>query len=193
MKIIKTETQDKLNLTGFISHTDNKENIIVHIHGMAGDPYTNNWYSYFHDKFPKNNYAFLVGNHRGTGSITSFAKNNKPVNIGNAFELFEDSYYDIKAWVNLAFELGYKNIYLQAHSLGPSKVVYFMNNYDDIDKIKGLILISPVDMLGLVMSDAKSYNKLLSESKKLLSENKDNILLSNLVFEEYPMSAKSFF
>ena len=64
---------------------------------------------------------------------------------GNALEIFEESVFDIDAWVLFAKNLGYKEIYIQAHSLAPSKVVYYMNQKSH-DFIKGLVLISPADM-----------------------------------------------
>ncbi len=193
MKIVNTVTSDKLHLSGFLSEPVNsKETIIVHIHGMAGDPYTNKWYESFHELFPENNCAFLVGNHRGTGSITMFFKEpNEYPNYGNALETFEDSVEDIDAWVTFAKDLGYKNIFIQAHSLAPSKAVCYMNKKNP-DYIKGLILISPVDMLGLTLVDKDLHEKMLSESKKLVEEGKGEKLLFDKVDGEYYFSAKTY-
>jgi len=193
MKIVNTITSDKLHLSGFLSEPKNsKENIIVHIHGMGGDPYTNKWYQSFHDLFPKNDCAFLVGNHRGTGSITMFLKDpDECPNYGNALEIFEDSVEDISAWVQFAKDLGYKNIFIQAHSLAPSKIVYFMNK-KNLDFIKGLILISPVDMLGLTLINKELHERMLLESKKFINEGKGETLLSEKVDGEYYFSAKTY-
>jgi len=193
MKIVNTVTSDKLYLSGFLSEPENsKETIIVHIHGMGGDPYTNRWYQSFHDLFPKNNCAFLVGNHRGTGSITMFFKEpDEYPNCGNALEIFEDCVEVIHAWVQFAKDLGYKNIFIQAHSLAPSKVIYYMNKKNP-DYINGLILISPVDMLGLTLINKELHEKMLQESKKLIEEGRVEQLLLDKVDGEYFFSAKTY-
>ncbi|MFC1700127.1 DUF1749 domain-containing protein [Patescibacteria group bacterium] len=192
MEIVKAVTEDKIHLTGFLSEPKgSKDKIIVHIHGMSGDPYTNSWYPYFHNLFPENNIAFLVGNHRGTGSITMFFQEpDKYPNYGNAFEVFENCVFDIDAWVNYALDLGYKNVTLQAHSMGPSKAIYYLNKKKH-PEIKKLVLTSPVDMLGLANTE-KNFSKMESEAKELINQNKGDQLLSNLIYDDYLISAQTF-
>jgi hypothetical protein len=55
MRIIKSKTADELKLTGFLSEPETPtRKIVIHIHGMAGSPYDNEWYSDFHELYPKN-------------------------------------------------------------------------------------------------------------------------------------------
>jgi len=192
MEIIKTVTEDGLHLTGFLSEPVNSKGyIVIHIHGMAGDPYTNSWYPYFHKLFPQNDIAFLVGNQRGTDSITMFYQDtDKYPNYGNVFEIFEECVYDIDAWVKYAINLGYKNIILQAHSLGPSKAIYYLNKRNH-PEIKGLVLISPVDMLGLTLTD-KNYPNMIKEARELEGEGKEKQILSDLLDLEYYISAQTY-
>lgn len=194
MRIVKITTLDKLHLTGFLSEANSKtkKSIIIHIHGMAGDPYTNTWYQHFHKLFPENGIAFLVGNHRGTGSITMFYREpDKYPNYGDSLEIFEDSVIDIDAWVQYAKGLGYKNIYIQAHSFAPSKVVYYMNQKKPAN-INKLIFISPVDMLGLTLSNKKAHNEMYSEAQLLLKKGKGEQLLTKLLDGEYYLSARTY-
>lgn len=194
MRIVKTSTSDGLKLTGFLSEPENqkKDSIIVHIHGMAGDPYTNAWYPYFHKLFPENGIAFLVGNHRGTGSITMFSREpEKYPNYGDALELFEESVFDIDAWAQCAKNLGYKNICIQSHSFAPSKVVYYLNQGKP-DFVNKLVFISPVDMLGLTLSNPKEHKEMLSEAVRLVGEGKGNRLLTRLLDGEYYISAGTY-
>jgi len=194
MRIVKTKTESKIHLTGLLSEpkSKSKDSIIVHVHGMAGDPYTNAWYPHFHELFPENDVAFLAGNQRGTGSITMFYQEpDKYPNYGDTFEIFEDCVDDIEVWVQFAKGLGYKNIHLQAHSLGPSKAVYYLNR-EKHDFIKNLILISPADMLGLTMHNKKLYEKMLSEARELNKKGRGDQLLSVLLDGEYYLSAKMY-
>lgn len=193
MKTIKTTTEDGLIYAGQLFESENKENIIISIHGMAGDIYTNSYYPYMQEEYPKNGYSFLACEHRGTHSVTLFTKEDGTyTNIGNAFEIFEDSQYDIKAWIEKAKELGYKNIWLQGHSLAPSKLAYYIHNHPHED-IEGLIFLSPVDMQGdmLYEDNIELFDELRRESLELQKEGKENQLLSKTVFDCY-LSAKTF-
>ncbi|MDX1535952.1 MAG: alpha/beta hydrolase [Candidatus Spechtbacterales bacterium] len=192
MHFVSTKTSSGIQFSGLLSEPKKKtDKIIIHIHGMAGSHYENGWYQAFHDKYPKNEYAFLAGQHRGTGTITMFFQEpDHYPNYGNAFELFEYSVEDVDAWVNYARNLGYKEIYLQAHSFGPSKILYYVNQKPNHD-IKALNLISPVDMLGFSIN-TKNYSALLNEAEKFVAEGKEKQLLSNLLNGEYYISAQSF-
>lgn len=116
MELINIKTKDELQLYGHITQTQVKDSIIIHIHGMSGDFYTNSYYPFMHEHYAKNNIAFLAGENRGVHSIKLTTKGEEFINIGNAFERFEECIYDIQAWVDYAENLGYKKIYLQGHS-----------------------------------------------------------------------------
>lgn len=193
MEIIKTTTSDGLNFTGLYSKPKNKSNtIIIHIHGMSGDIYTDSWYQQMHTYYPKNGIAFLAGETRGTHSITQFVstKTDDLVNIGNAFEVFEDCVYDIEAWVNKAKSLGYKNIWLQGHSLGTSKITYYLT-YKLAKNIAGLILLSPSDMVGCFIGSVNKQHPVLKKAKELYKNKKSDQLLTDLLLENTLVSAKT--
>lgn len=181
MDFIKTKTEDGISYTGLLSKSaKNSENIIIHIHGMSGDTYFNSFYPFMHAYYPENGWSFLAVEHRGTHSVSQFDKNGEVVNIGNTFEIFEESALDIKAWVNKAKELGYTKIWLQAHSLGPSKVAYYINTNDHKD-VQGLIFLSPSDMIGLSYENedtTKVHLDALEEAKQLIKDGKPRQLLS---------------
>lgn len=90
MQLITTTTSDKLRLHGFLSEASESKKIIIHIHGMAGDMYLNSFYPHMYADYPKAGWSFLAAEHRGTHSITEFVKDGKYVNIGNAYEKFEE-------------------------------------------------------------------------------------------------------
>ncbi len=192
MRFIKTKTSDGVHFVGLISQPSPKtDKAIMHIHGMGGSPIENSWYQDFHDKFPENGYAFLAGQNRGTGSITIFQQDpDKYPSYGNTFEIFEDSVKDIDAWLNCVRQLGYKQIILQAHSFGPSKVVYYLNQRPAEDII-AINLISPVDMLGLTKA-LNDHEAMLAESQKLVEQGKERQLLSNLLDGESYISAQTY-
>jgi alpha-beta hydrolase superfamily lysophospholipase len=193
MQYITTKTEDGIEFTGMLFEAVKSKKLILHIHGMSGDMYTNSYYPVMHSYYPQNGWSFLIVEHRGTHSITQFNTDNGIRNIGNSYELFEDCVYDIKSWVKKAQELGYEEIWLQSHSLGPSKVTYYMNMVLD-NPIKGLIWLSPSDMIGLVtVPDGKKDHEIcIKEALELVNTNKGDQLLSHDLWGEMRLSANTY-
>lgn len=195
MKIIQTTTSDKIVLNGLLFEPANKtETIIINIHGMSGDPYRNSFYPSMIATYPTNNIAFLSAENRGMQNITQFnTSDGGIVNIGNTFETFEDCVFDIEAWVSRATQLGYTKIWLQGHSLGPSKIVYYLNNSKH-EAVSGLIFLSPSEMIGLVHDEVgqKDHDILLLEAKELVQIGKPNQILSHPLWGNMLLSAKTY-
>jgi pimeloyl-ACP methyl ester carboxylesterase len=194
MEFIQTSTSDGFIFRGLMTNTDDKETIIIHIHGMAGDFYHETYYRFMHDQYPKNNIAFLAGENRGTQTVMSFNMVDDSIkNVGNAYEVFEECVYDIQAWIDFAKALGYKKIFLQGHSLGPSKIMYYLDTVKPKD-ISGLILISPSEMVGSVHDPwgFQFHKVLLPEATQLVADGNGDHLLSELLWDNQTISAKTY-
>jgi pimeloyl-ACP methyl ester carboxylesterase len=192
MKIIKAKTEDGLYFSGQLFSSGSK-NIIIHIHGMSGDIYSNSFYPSMQQYYPENGWDFLVVENRGTHSVTQFNTDDGIRNLGNAYEIFEDCVLDIKCWVEKAEEMGYEKIWLQSHSLGASKVVYYLTQVKN-SPVEGLVWLSPSDMLGLVHDDEGQidHDICMKEAVKLTSEGKDSALLSHDLWGSMRLSAKTY-
>lgn len=193
MKIVTSTSTDGIKYRGLLTEAINPKGIIIHIHGMSGSPIQETYYQPMHEKYSEAGWSFLAVEHRGTGSITQFNTDKGVVNIGNAFEIFEDCIHDIQGWINFAKDLGYQRIWLQSHSLGPSKVAYYMKQVKS-GVIEGLIWISPSDMVGLVHDPIgiKDHEKLLPEALELVKQGNPKQLLSNYLWESVILSAQSY-
>ena len=66
-----------------------------------------------------------------------------------------------------------------------------MSKTQDV-RIESLLLMSPSDMLGLARSQKEQFTKSLAEAKKLTEEGNGEQLLSDWVWDEYPMSADTY-
>gem|GEM_PF-407179 len=194
MKIIKTETKDGLILNGLLFEPAEKTcKIIINIHGMSGDPYSSSFYPAMISLYPANKIAFLSTENRGTHSVTQFnTTEGTTQNIGNIYELFDDCLYDIQGWVNKALELGYTEIWLQGHSLGTSKVIYFMDKTPS-KNVHGIILLSPWGMMEFDKEEQLPHARLLLEAEELIAKSKENQILSESLFgDDALMSAKTY-
>jgi pimeloyl-ACP methyl ester carboxylesterase len=181
---IRTKTKDGLFLDGLIYKSkNNNKTVIINIHGTAGNFYIHNFIDEMSIEYTKNNIDFMAVNNRGHDFISEFQKvNNENTEIiGYAYEKFDDCIYDISAWVNFASRLKYRNIILQGHSLGAIKTTYYTYKTGD-KKIKGLILASPPDIVGL-FSRRETPVKLTNNL--LLIKNKNSFqLISKRTFDE---------
>jgi hypothetical protein len=194
MEIVTTNTQDGIILHGQLFESSNKENIIIHIHGMSGDLYINSFYPAMEKNYPENGWSFLTTENRGTHSVTQFnTTDGRCVNLGNAYEKFEDCIYDIQAWIDKAKDLGYKKIWIQAHSLAPSKVMYYINEKGAHD-IQGLIFLSPSDNIGECLSRdiRESHNSCLKEANELQKQGLGSQILRNKLVDCYLFSAGTY-
>ena len=194
MKLVKTKTSDGYHFTGLLSEPlEKSKKIIVHIHGMAGSPMLNNFYQEMHDYYTYHGISFIAGEHRGTGTITAFVHDSSDGVVGDAFEIFEDCVKDIQAWIDFSKEQDYEEIWLQAHSLGPSKVAYYINQIKN-HGVKGLIWLSPSDMIGLVndQKGKEDHNIMLPKAKRLVKEGEGNMLINHKLWGSELLSAKTY-
>lgn len=193
MKIVQTKTEDGFFFNGLYSEAHNSKKIIIHIHGMAGNPLINSFYPEMHERYPDNGISFLVGEHRGSNVITDFVHEEEDKTGGNAFEIFEESHYDIQAWIDFAKSKGYEEIWLQSHSLGPSKVAYFLHKTKSPDVV-GVLFISPADMIGLVQNreGKNDHDILFPEAQNLVKAGKGTTLLSNPLWGYALLSANTY-
>ena len=89
------------------------------------------------------------------GRIYVNGKKTKVI-AGTSYEEVLDSYYDIVGAILELRKLGYKNIYLQGHSLGCTKIIYTynklkkQNNTEILEMIKSIILLSLVDITSVL-------------------------------------------
>ena len=117
---------------------------------------------------------------------------------GTAYEDVLEGYEDIVGAIIKLKELGYRNIYLQGHSLGCTKIVYTYNeliNNDEteiLENIKGVTLLSLVDIpMALKVYLRDNFKQYLDYAEKLEHENKIYEMMPRESFI-HPISVKSF-
>ena len=157
MKNVETiflKAQDGVILNGIIYKSTNKTSkIIISVHGMATNCIKKRDEK-IAEKANKIDIDFLAFNNRGHDIINYIKKEDKEKSelAGTAYEEISESYEDIIGAINYATERGYKEIYIMGHSLGCTKTIYTYNklieenNKEILDQIKGIILLSLVDI-----------------------------------------------
>lgn len=155
--LVKTITKDDLILHGLFAPGEKKKTVLLHIHGFEGDFYTNEFTLAIAQKLYENRVSFLTVQTRGTGSEYLLkTTDGQWKRYGAHFELLEEAYKDIDAWIEFLQKRGYTTIILEGHSLGTMKVIRYLfeGSYPSI--IKKLILLSPFDHQYYLEKVAKS-------------------------------------
>ena len=188
MKIEKVyfNSIDNLNLIGLL-HTPKKktETVLISVHGI-----TSNCLKRRDDVLAQKctdlGIAYFCFNNRGHEIICNYGRieDNDMHFYGSGAENIYDSYFDIKGAMLEMEKRGYKNIILQGHSMGCTKVVYtyneFLNNNETtmLDAITGIVLLSMVDIpTALKQVLGKDYKKIISYFELLKKRGKGDKLV----------------
>ena len=150
----------------------------------------------------KNGIDYFCFNNRGSELARYIKKdiNGKEEKIiaGTSYEDVLEGYEDIVGAILKLRELGYKEIYLQGHSLGCTKIVYTYNELkeeeenDILDSIKGIILLSLIDIpKTLEIYLGKNFNSYLRLAEEKEQEGKVKDLMPKEAFI-HPISVKTF-
>lgn len=190
---------DGVDLKGFIYKSKEKtQKILISVHGMATNCIKQRDEK-IAEKLNELNIDFLVFNNRGHDLINYIKKENseKKELAGTSYEEISECYNDILGAINYSIKNGYNEIYLMGHSLGSTKIVYAYNkflkeNTDIVNKIKGIILLSLVD----IPTASKIYLKddfpaIVTYAKNMKKEGMENQLMPEKSFI-HPISVKTF-
>lgn len=189
-RFVETETRDGLTLQGLHAPAD-ADVAVLHVHGMAGNLYGNSFVKEMLASYPDSGIGFLTVELRGSETMRLFERGDDWVTIGNAYERFADSALDIAAWVAFLSDY-YDEIWLQAHSLGPSKVAQYLAD-DPHPSVAGAIFISPSEMRGLVLAeDCPEHDRLISEAAELVDAGEEDALLSEQLWGWATLSAGTY-
>lgn len=193
-EIVNFKATDGINLDGILNKCDtDSKKILIQIHGMTSNCFKNRDRT-IAEKVNEIGIDVLDFNNRGSDVVRYIKNENVTLLAGMAYEKVEDCYYDVVGAIEFALSLGYEEIYLQGHSLGSTKVIYTYNklqkeNSKLLNKIKGVILLSLVDIAGIIDADANKEFISLAEEKAKNGEIMDLMPFKCFI---HPISVKSF-
>ena len=156
-EIVSFQASDGMSLSGFLCRPKGwNGTAVINLHGLRGSFYRGARVAQLARSFVRNRIAFLSIEQRGSyGLFTINGTRNgkrKRVIAGGAVEKFEECVFDIGGAIRYLGGIGAKRIYLQGHSTGCQKAVYYMMRKRD-RRVKGLVLLAPADDLNIWKSD----------------------------------------
>ena len=201
MEVIYFLATDGIKLDGLLYTSKNKtEDIILSVHGMGSNCMKKRETTMA--KFAnENNIDYFCFNNRGSELvkyIRRYTEGKREKELGGtSYEDVLEGYEDITGAVIKLKELGYKNIYLQGHSLGCTKIVYTYNELKDeqddmLNNIKGIILNSLIDIpraLKVYLRDNFDKYLVYAEDKEKNGQ-KDEMMPQEAFI--HPISVKTF-
>lgn len=164
--LTRIKTRDGISLDGiYVKPKRKSKTALIWLHGLT---------SYFHSsqtlvkelssRCNRLGFGYFKFDTRGHDLVTRGQGKNQF--LGTLFEEFWDCVFDIRAMVNFAKRLGYKNIILAGHSTGANKAVYYLYRAKDRN-IKGIILIGG---LNDIKAETKRVGKKEFEKNTRLAE-----------------------
>ena len=177
MKKINFLATDGVCLNGILYEVPTKtEDIILAVHGMASNCFKQRD-EIIANVVNKEEIDYFCFNNRGS-ELVKYIQNNKGEKKlgGTSYENVLEGYEDIVGAILKLKELGYKNIYLQGHSLGCTKIVYTYHELKEeesneiLENVQGMILLSLIDIpttLKIYLGNQfEKYLKLAEEKEK---------------------------
>lgn len=175
-RLLSFVTSDGVRLNGFLHMGRRNGACIINVHGMTG-----NFYGirqmHLAEMLGKRGISFLSINTRGHDAVSNYrteGRRSSRVRAGTNFERFEDCVPDIKAAVDIAKRMGFRDIILCGHSTGCQKILYYQYRSKD-KRIKSLILLGPADDYNVARADlGRNFNKVAKLSRMMVARGKGN-------------------
>lgn len=190
VEFTRFQASDGVELQGWLSNVGG-DTTALHIHGMSGNGYENNFLDNLRAGYTENGISFFAIDTRGRGIISDFRQGGGWKRAGSCYEIFEESADDIQGALDYLRGLGKNRIVLQGHSLGCTKVVNFLLNRE-VSDIEKVILLAPTDMTGWASTDSH-HKKYLTEAKRLQAEGKgEELVAAECWLDKTPLSAQTY-
>ncbi len=192
----KIYSTDGLELDSFLFEPlSGTDRIIIHIHGKEGHFIQNRFILEMGHSYPQEGYSFLTFNNRGHDYIADLIKKTAQgytsVMGGSAYDIIEECVFDIDGVINYVKGLGYKDITLQGHSLGPHKICYYIDTKKNHD-IRRVILISTSDILYQLNTEVAHWEQVSVLAKQMIDEGRGKEIMAIRLWSNCPVSAQTF-
>lgn len=196
MSIHKMYSEDALELDGILFEpTKKSKTAVIHIHGKEGHFIQNHFVTVLGQAFADAGIAFLTFNNRGHDYMADMIRKTHGgfefVQRGSAYDILSESPRDINGVIEYVHTLGYTDIFLQGHSLGPHKICYYLS-HEPKHTISGAILLSVSDIKYLFNAYVPEWKAARAIAQNLVQQEKGDELMDVRLWSNAIVSAKTF-
>lgn len=192
----KIYSQDGIELDSILFEPQSTtKKIVIHVHGKEGHFIQNHFVTTMGKTYPEVGYAFLTFNNRGHDYIADLLK--KSANGyewqqgGSVFDDIEEFPLDIEGVIQYVKKLGFEEIILQGHSLGPHKISYYLSQNPN-HSVSKVIFLTTADIHYLLDTTVKDWRGFSIKAKELIDQGKERELMPVTLWSNCPVSAKTF-
>ncbi len=170
-ELVRVQTKDGIQLTGFYKEGSKEKNFLIHMHGYAGTFFGNQFVHTIAQTVTQNEYGFLTVETRGSYGDHGFkSEKHGYKRYGGDHELLEEAYLDIDAWVNFALTQGYTKVVLQGHSLATFKLIRYLMEGVHKDVVARVVLLAPFDKEGWLVFQNQNWKELKQIAEQMVAE-----------------------
>ena len=176
-ELVSFTTDDGVQLHGLLYHSQSDSgSVVIHVSGGPGSFYGTQDMAPLAEKLTENGLSLLSINMRTAGANGMFYAN------------FEDYRRDVGGAVEFSKNHGMRNIFLLGHSLGSTRVVYYVYRASD-QNVKGIILSGAVTSPYQALVEKwnaqqkEAFDEFLAEQRNLIKAGRGKSLSS------YPVDA----
>lgn len=196
ISVHKAYSTDGIELDSVLFQPRKKtKKIIIHVHGKEGHFVQNHFVQVLGEQYAQNGYAFLTFNNRGHDYMADLLKKTSTgftwEQGGSMFDLLENSIFDIQGIIDYVLDLGYTEIILQGHSLGPHKICYYLVNSPN-NSVSRVIFLTTADVHYQFDSSVPEWEKYSLIAKRVCEEGKGKELMPIRLWSNCPVSAATF-
>ena len=196
VSIHKAYSTDGIELDAVLYEPAKKtKRIIIHVHGKEGHFVQNHFVHVLGEQFAQNGYSFLTFNNRGHDYMADLLKRTSTGYTweqgGSMFDILENCVLDIQGIIDYVINLGYSEIILQGHSLGPHKISYYLSQILN-HFVSQVIFLTTADVHYQFDSSVPEWEKYSLFAKKMIDEGKGKDLMPIRLWSNCPVSAATF-
>ncbi|MCC7304074.1 alpha/beta fold hydrolase [bacterium] len=195
--LTQTTTSDNLQLSALqygCIQGDNRR-AVVYVHGFTGDFYSWPFGSELGNAIASSGGVFLAIQTRGTGLYTEFLKASRLETkyIGSCYEILEEAYLDIDAWIAWLQSQGIDEIVLAGHSLGTLKVIRYLFEGAYKQQVKKIVLLGPFDKNAYVeKKSGQKWHEHVNNARTMIEKGKGEEIIPP-TFDDFPMTYQTFY
>ena len=169
---------------------------VVYVHGLSGSFYEHPFVDHLAQTLSAEGYAFLSFNNRGLDYVSDLRVRQDAGWTyewgGGGYEVFAECLNDIDAALQFVQDRGVVDVCLLGHSLGANKVVFTQSQRQD-ERVRGLILLSPNDDVGLQRNaHTDDFADVLKMALTMVEEGHGDALMPEGSFFSDPISAWTY-
>lgn len=197
-RIAQAVTPDGVELQGFVAEIGDTRTVLLHIHGQYENALLPKFVWPLIERVSEKRIVTILADTRARDYVYYFRKYKEDksfdwVKEGGQYEIFSNCIFDIEGWVNLIGKY-YKDaeIVMSGHSHGALKILYYLANSSWADNIKGAILLSPSDDIGIQIAYlGNRYDEAIGIAQEYVGSGNAETLMPDWTYTQ-PISAKMY-